>query len=122
MVDQLYDAKQLGTDNTAELLQFGMRPGVEIRNLCWGDIGVGCDPDGTAYSYINRNGTLKPKLAMARILEMSGKENHAPMKQGQRKWIGAYVTFLVMHLISIDIIRRINNSPDRWVPLFPDEC
>ena len=80
MVDQLYDAKQLGNDNTAELLKFGMRPGVEIRNLCWGDIDVGSDPDGTAYSYINRNGTLKPELA--RIIEMPGKENHALLKQG----------------------------------------
>ena len=58
VVDRLYSAKQLGADNAARLQnilwcifvsQFGMRPGVEIKKLCWGDILIGWDPDGAEY-------------------------------------------------------------------------
>ena len=72
-VDQLYDAKQLGADNAASLQntlwyifvsQFGMRPGVEIKNLCWGDISTGCDPDGAEFLIFKQERQTKTRTGM----------------------------------------------------------
>ena len=70
VVDQLYTVCQLGADNAKSLQntmwyilvsQFGMRPGVEMRNLCWGDVQVGCDPDGTEYLIYIQEGQTKTR-------------------------------------------------------------
>ena len=72
-VEMFYDTKQLGDDNARSLQntmwyifisQFGMRPGVEIKNLCWGDIEIGCDPDGTEFLIYKQERQTKTRTGL----------------------------------------------------------
>ena len=72
-VDQLYAAKQLGADNPRSLQnsmwyifshQFGMRTGVEMHDLRWGDIEVGCDSDGTKFLIYKQERQTKTRTGL----------------------------------------------------------
>lgn len=61
-LDKLYDAKQLGSDNSSLLKNsmwytcttyFGMTSGTEVHVLCSGDIELCCTDDGTEYLVYN---------------------------------------------------------------------
>ena len=54
-----------------------MRPGVDLKNLCWGDVSTGCDPDGAEYLFCKEE-RQRPELVL--ILVTSGKLSQVPMK------------------------------------------